>query len=223
MPSPRTGSEPVSIESFSPLKRHSDGVRARRAAGGHRVADAPVAAAAHRIELRLATAAQLFHTLDPSPFREGDLDTEAEQYIVSWARELPAGVPIAILVHLPPDELARPGTATLPGSIHHFFAERARAEVEEIRELFRFGRRALAIGLAILAACLLLAVQVAGGLGEGAVSRIMQESLVILGWVAIWRPGEIFLYDWLPLARRRNLFRRLSRAEVAVRATTAPA
>ncbi|MGA7532679.1 MAG: hypothetical protein WCB50_13625 [Pseudolabrys sp.] len=25
----------------------------------------------------------------------------------------------------------------------------------------------------------------------------MQESLIIVGWVAIWRPIEIFLYDWI--------------------------
>ncbi|WP_270937207.1 hypothetical protein [Falsiroseomonas oryzae] len=180
-------------------------------------------AGAQAIELRLNTAAQLFHTLDPSPFRDGDLDAVAEQYIVGWARELPAGASIAIVVHLPEREASRPGAATLPDSIRHFFGVRAQAEADELRELFRFGRKALAIGLAILATCLLLAVQVSDGLGERTASRVVQESLVILGWVAIWRPAEIFLYDWLPLARRRDLFRRLARAEVAVRATPAAA
>ena len=42
----------------------------------------------HVIELRVDEIAQLFHTLDPSPFRERDLDREAEEFIVGWAREL---------------------------------------------------------------------------------------------------------------------------------------
>lgn len=41
------------------------------------------------IELRVDEIAQLFHTLDPFPFRERDLDHEAEEFIVSWAREIP--------------------------------------------------------------------------------------------------------------------------------------
>ena len=42
------------------------------------------------IELRVDNIAQLFHTLDPFPFRERDLDKEAEEFIVGWARELAA-------------------------------------------------------------------------------------------------------------------------------------
>jgi hypothetical protein len=34
--------------------------------------------------------------------------------------------------------------------------------------------------------------------------------------VALWRPAEIFLYEWLPIARRRALLARLARAEVTV-------
>ncbi len=41
------------------------------------------------IELRVENTAQLFHTLDPFPFRERDLDREAEEFIVGWAQELP--------------------------------------------------------------------------------------------------------------------------------------
>ena len=47
------------------------------------------------IELRVNEIAQLFHTLDPFPFRERDLAREAEEFIVGWARELPAQLPVA--------------------------------------------------------------------------------------------------------------------------------
>jgi len=47
--------------------------------------------------------------------------------------------------------------------------------------------------------------------------RLVEESFLILGWVANWRPLEIFLYDWLPPARRRDLYRRLAAANVELR------
>ena len=56
--------------------------------------------AEHLIEIRVDRLAQLFHTLDPFPFWEKDLDQEAEEYIVSWARELPDKRPIRIVVHV---------------------------------------------------------------------------------------------------------------------------
>ena len=44
--------------------------------------------AANAIEIRIDEIAQLFHSLDPFPFRERDLDKDAEEFIVGWAREL---------------------------------------------------------------------------------------------------------------------------------------
>lgn len=168
------------------------------------------------IELRLARVAQLYHTLDPTPFRQGDLDATAEAYIVDWAQELPREAPLAILVHLPRAERESPAAAGIPDSIRAYFAGRAEAERRALRELFRFGRIALALGLLVLAACLGAAVLAARLPLEGVLARLLPESLVIVGWVALWRPAEVFLYDWIPHRRRLRLYRRLAAAEVAL-------
>jgi hypothetical protein len=165
------------------------------------------------IEIRLSSVAQLFHTLDPTPFREGDLDALAEDYILAWARELPPDAPIGIVVHLPPGP-----APDLEAAIRGFFAGRAEAETRALRDLFLDGSRALLIALAVVSACLFLAWRIGRDDGEGLLRSIASESLVIFGWVAMWRPAEIFLYDWLPITRRRRLFRRLAKAEVSVAA-----
>jgi hypothetical protein len=54
--------------------------------------------------------------------------------------------------------------------------------------------------------------------GAEGIGRALNEGLLILGWVANWRPLEIFLYDWWPLTRRRDLYRRLSNAKVLISA-----
>ena len=60
-----------------------------------------------------------------------------------------------------------------------------------------------------------VAAHFAGGfLIEAPFKRLVEESFLILGWVANWRPLEIFLYDWWPIARRRDLYLRLSEAVV---------
>ena len=44
-----------------------------------------------RIEVHVAELKQLFNAIDPSPFRERDLDPNAEEFIVGWAKEAPHG------------------------------------------------------------------------------------------------------------------------------------
>lgn len=166
------------------------------------------------IEIRIDGIAQLFHTLDPFPFREKDLDREAEEYIVGWARELPQNQPFRIVVHFPDVESQTDLARDLPEALGKYFAGRAAVIQGDLNELLRIGRRSLAIGTAILIACLLAANLVSGLLADAPSRKIVEESFLILGWVANWRPLEIFLYDWWPIARRRDLYRRLSAAEV---------
>lgn len=169
------------------------------------------------IELRLTDSAQLFNNLDPFPFRERDLSAEAEQYIVEWAEELPKKQPIEIVVHLQSAATAAPDpAASIPDAITGWFRVREREEARAIRQLFHDGRLAFMIGLAGLALCMGL-IWLLTKAYEGPFMRVVQESLVIVGWVVIWRPAEMFLYDWVPLVRRKTLFRRLADASVTVR------
>ena len=169
------------------------------------------------IELRVNEIAQLFHTLDPFPFRERDLDREAEDFIVGWARELPVDQPIRIVVHFPDIGVQRRAAKELSEALERYFADRADMLQRDQNELFRVGRYSLGIGVFVLIVCLIAAHLVGGFLIQTPFNRLVEESFLILGWVANWRPLEIFLYDWWPLARRRELYRRLSRAVVEVR------
>src|SRR6476620_1958227 len=75
------------------------------------------------------------------------------------------------------------------------------------------------IGLTVLAACILLSRAVLAVSGAGNFSRFTEEGFIILRWVANWKPIEIFLYEWWPLARRRDLYRSLAVANVELRPT----
>ena len=170
------------------------------------------------IELRVEHLSQLFDTLDPFPFPERDLDADADEYIVGWARELPRGVPITIVVHLPAAELETRDAKTLPDAVRRFYSYRAELRARELKDLFRVGRVFLLIGLAALAICFAASQFAATLLGDTPFGAFVEESLIIVGWVANWKPLEIFLYDWWPLVRARRLYLRLAAAKVTCRA-----
>lgn len=168
------------------------------------------------IEVRVETPAQLFNSLDPSPFRSRDLDQDAEAHIIDWARELPRDAPFVLHIHLPRQH-AEPGSDHgIAEAFAHYFTERADVAGRDLAEHFRTAWRYFGIGVPVLAACLIASQTIAPLLGEQTLSRIVEESLIIVGWVANWKWIEALLYDWWPIKRRRDLYRRLATARVEI-------
>ena len=168
------------------------------------------------IEIRVAELRQLFNAIDPSPFRQRDIDPRAEEFIVDWARDLPMDKPWALVVHLDrpagrPDE-----AAALREAIHEYFGQRVVASRRTLRELFRRGRISLVIALAFLTASIAVGDAVAGYLGDGHLGEVIREGFLIGGWVAMWRPLEVFLYDWWPIRAEGRLLQRLSTMPVRI-------
>lgn len=167
------------------------------------------------IEVQIERIGNLFSSLDPSPFGSRDLNDDAEEFIVGWARELPHRAPIAILLHLPSVEAVRADEIGLDESVLHYFETRAEKYDRDLREHFFNSWRYLSIGVPLLTVCL-VASQFAADVKPEALSRLIRESLIIVGWVANWKPIDAFLFGWWPIVRTRNLYRRLSDARVEI-------
>ncbi len=176
------------------------------------------AAAAHGhpniIRLELREMSQLFNSMDPSPFIEKDLDDNAEEFIVSWAQEFPPSASLKLRIYLEqwpaedPKELIRQ-------AVHNYFTHRANLADLEFRRLMKQGRISLVIGMAFLAACLIvIRTLLSGEMGTSA--GVLRESLTIAGWVAMWRPMQIYLYDWWPLRQTGRVYTKLSHMPVEV-------
>ena len=166
------------------------------------------------IEVHVGELKQLFNAMDPAPFRERDLDPRAEGFIVEWAKELHHDRPLALVVDLDREGGTPEAAAILKDAVHQFFADRARATKLRLRQLFKNGRISLIIGLVCVAVTVIVG-DLLSTLFEGwRFAGVIQESLLIGGWVAMWRPIEVFLYDWWPIRADARLYRRLSEMPV---------
>ncbi|MGH9384529.1 MAG: hypothetical protein ACRD2N_09610 [Vicinamibacterales bacterium] len=170
------------------------------------------ASAPQELELHVGDLDQLFNSIDPAPFRERDLDPKAEEFIVGWAQERgdgPLSLKICIDRALKPDE-----EKVVPGAVQEYFKERGAVTRQRLRQLFRVGRTSLVIGLLFLAASILVGDLLEAALRATRFGSIVRESLLIGGWVAMWKPLEVFLYDWWPIRAEARLFDRLSAMRV---------
>jgi len=183
-----------------------------------------VEGASHRtIDLHIRETAQLFDSFDPCPFYERDLDADAEEYIVASAREL-RRPPVAVVVHIDQAADGADAAGGLEKAIHQHFRRKVEAATLELRGLLRRGWISLVIGLAFLITLSGLAEFVNLRMSPGPVAAVLREGLAIGGWVAMWRPLEIFLYDWWPIAGKRRTRDLLSRIPIRIhRGRTPPA
>ena len=166
------------------------------------------------VEVRIKHLDQLFNVIDPAPFLDKSLDPDAAGFIIDAAEESPHHAALALTFHL---DAGAGAVEHVPGAVRNFFAWRADRAAHELRQLRARGRQSLIVGLLFLAVCLGLGEFVSRVAAGGPVASVLREGLIILGWVALWRPLDTLLYEWWPIRRRERLLRRLAAAEVSVR------
>jgi hypothetical protein len=169
----------------------------------------------HRLALRVREIAQLFNSMDPTPFLNKDLDPEANTFIETWAAGYAPGSRFHITIHLEQWPSDGDPSEMLSTAIHNHFSYKAERTRTALKHLLQLGRKSLVIGLVFVTLCL-FAADAIEKLGTFPGSTIARESLTIVGWVAMWRPLQTFLYDWWPLQRQIRLYQQLGSAHIQV-------
>ncbi|MCA2708451.1 MAG: hypothetical protein IM473_00080 [Microcystis sp. M015S2] len=172
------------------------------------------------IEIKLNQLQQVFNSLDPSPFLDRDLDDNAENYIINSVDEFPLNTPLKLVFYLPSNE-QNTARHLLPSALHNYFDYRQQGEQRKLRTIWRQGRVSLIIGLSFLFVCLSLS-ELISRFGTDTFIHFLEEGLLISGWVALWRPLEIFLYEWWPVSHQQKIFAKLAYIPIEIRLLEEP-
>jgi hypothetical protein len=163
------------------------------------------------IAVRIDHLTDLLDERDPTPVPGRSLNPYISEFVTSWAHELPSDADLNLVVHVPgpidPEEAHRAEAA-----VRAAFGVEADSEVRALKDLFRGGRIALVFGLMALAGFVTVSRVLVNAIGW---LEILREGLAVAGWVALWRPLEIYLYDWWPIRRSIRTYRRLAAADIA--------
>lgn len=165
------------------------------------------------IDIRLQRLDQLFISPATAPFHERALNRDAETHIVERAGELGSKEPLRLVIHAP--ETAATQATAVRDAIHaHFRLAHAQCG-RRYRRRMRLGVHTLVAASFVLAATLVLRALL-GTIEQGPGLLAVSEGLLIIGWVAMWRPIEVLLYERLKEHANMALFERLARSSVSV-------
>ncbi|CAN5806226.1 hypothetical protein BH11GEM2_BH11GEM2_38670 [soil metagenome] len=143
------------------------------------------------IEIHIHILAELFNSLDPSPLHTRALAPSAEHYLISCAGARRANASLQLRIHCPASLEAH--RAEVSDGIRAHFRRAHALGQRTFKRRLRMGAGALAGGVIVLA----LSVGLRGTFGDAngrGLGAGFAEGLLILGWVAMWRPIEILLY-----------------------------
>jgi hypothetical protein len=167
------------------------------------------------IEIKLSSVAQLFNSFDPAPFHEKELDSAAEHYIVDMVKEFPQKTEFRIHIYLPPEIVFTERAMKIPTAIHNHFQYKTLVAERKFRSHFRYGRTTFLIGLTFLTIAL-IARQLVSGLNNHLLAQIVADALLIVGWVAMWEPITVLLYELWPIIQTKKIYEKISTMEIDI-------
>ncbi len=168
-----------------------------------------------RIEVRIKSPYQLFDARDPAPFRERDLDDDFVEYILSSVQEFSSATKLKIVIYSVDPEPKELPEESIREGIQSFFSYRIDLQRGLLKNYINRAQLFLGIGLVILVSCLSIAqgLQVPEPPGAWGVLR---EGIVIFGWVSVWKPIELILFDWYPIIEKIRYYKKILDTEIEI-------
>lgn len=142
------------------------------------------------------------------------LSPDAEEVIIEEATMASSNDHIHLKIHLHRDEVSRKDE--IPTAIHQHFTYRRKKSERQLQKVLQRGWQSLLISIVFLGLLVSLTLVIIKQLPEGGLSLTFREILIILGWVALWRPADFLLYEWRPIKREVNLFHKLEQCKVDI-------
>jgi hypothetical protein len=167
------------------------------------------------VDITLTNILQLFDRIDPSPFREKDLDDDFVKYLSNCMHELHYADNVKLVIKMQEHIPQYYNKRDIEDAIHNYFSFEIENSRHEIKKLFQQGRWALGTGIIFLILCH-IAVFLLSENFSGVIMNAIKEGITVMGWVALWWPTNIFLYEWLPFYNRIKLFERLKKIKVEI-------
>jgi hypothetical protein len=142
------------------------------------------------------------------------LNHNVEEFLIEESEKHPYRTAIYLKVYLHPNPLDKSGE--IETAIHQHFAYRKNKSLKQLSRTLQLGWRSLLIAILFLSLLVSFTLIVIRQMPEGGLSIIFREILIILGWVALWRPADLLLYEWRQFKRDANLFERLEGCKIEV-------
>ena len=101
-------------------------------------------------------------------------------------------------------------------AIREYFLYRSDILDKKLNTILKLGLKSLLVGLSFLLIAILASAGVENYLSHEHLKSFLKEGLILIGWVSMWKPINIFLYEWWPLAEGKTEMLAISNIDVKI-------
>lgn len=171
----------------------------------------------YEFTLKLDNITHLFKEPEFDLFMPQKNSTSGIERIVSALKPTSLSDKVKTTIFLPDHQLSENIEKLIVEALRRYCNEKIEQISNDIASLRGQGIRALQRGLLFLAVCLVIStlfdnVEYLPTL----VHRFLNEGFLIAGWVSLWYPIELLLYEWSPLKRQKKIYEMIKKMEVKV-------
>lgn len=171
------------------------------------------------IELSVDNLDQLYDTKDPNPYRIKDLDDDVVEYIISSCHDIGKNK-VKELRIIVPYKIEEQSQREVQHSIKDYFDYRTQISYRNLKVMLANGFKSLTIGITFLIFAIISMIYASKVIDDNFLKLFIKESFVLVGWVSMWKPVNIFLYEWWPIKDNIKLFGVLKEMHVDFRQKT---
>jgi hypothetical protein len=168
---------------------------------------------------RFKTLGQLLDEGDTAPIPGKELTEEAEETLAGHLDEYRVSKPASLVIELPEKDIPETVSSFITEAVRHHFGFRAEDLTHDLKIARREGTYSLLLMLGNIALLFLFLAYVT--MNEIPVESIniviILGFLTIMNWATIWDTYEHFVYDYRNLARKRRIFRKITKIPVTIR------
>jgi hypothetical protein len=171
------------------------------------------------VDLVLSDPHNMFQTPEVDPFLGENIEASGIDQLIDTMNARPGRAKSisTIAIYLPGAMIEPELPARMKTAISNYCNAQIRLAAQKKREIWLEGRKALRIGLIFWAICLALSLAFEELVFKGnALGRLFGEGFIIAGWVGLWRPAELLLYDWRPYSREIRRYEEIKRMSVKI-------
>lgn len=165
------------------------------------------------IEMTLEEPYDIYNAKDPSPLRMRDFKKDVEKYITDSLREIPKNKKIRVVFYFDKFLNEQKEQELLYKSYKEFFSTEVKIKRLETKQKFMRGLKFLLTGSLFLFSCIFISHFLNKNV-DSIFKSFFLEGLNVLGWVSLWNPVQIFLYEIWPIIDDRKILERALNAHV---------
>lgn len=167
------------------------------------------------IKVTIKNIEDVFKPLAYSAFNEKILSKELEEYIIDAVKDYSLKKDVRLELYISSNNMNK-DMYMLKDIIHRHFQNKVKKTEFIMKQKFKQWGKNMITGIVFFIWCIIL-IEIVSSFSHINIIKVAKESLIVIGWVALWEPLTFILFGWRSIENDKQYYKKLSNVPVIIK------